>query len=159
MVILDGDETGLDRALELVWADPRPEQVDEYRAIVGRSKDIGDLLDDSIAASAFVAYAERDGEAMVGGVVLDGFLRHEIWLLTTRGAARFPRWLVWEGKRMLAGADAFFKWPYIFVQAIPEKYGPAVAYAKHLGFREVEKRAGFGDVLVVLERMVPKWAE
>ena len=162
MVILDGDAEGLGRAVDLVMANPNPAHLAEDRIIYGRDRGIEAMLDDSLAASAVAAYAIRGGEAMVGGVTLnaaEGLFRHQIWLLASAGAARFPRWLVREGRRMLDAADRAIKWPHGYVQTIPAGYWEGVNYARRMGFtlRRTE-RIGEHEI-AVMERMIPRWVQ
>lgn len=158
MVILDGDAEGLEQAVELVIANPNPAHLAEDRIIYGRDRGIEAMLDDSFAVSAVAAYAMRNGEALVGGVTLDpaeGLLLRQIWLLSTAGATRSPRWLVREGRRMLASADRAIKRPFGYVQTIPSGYWEGVNYARHLGF-ELFRTEHMGECEVsVMRRMIP----
>lgn len=162
MEILGNDGNTFGRAVRLVEANPNPAHVEEYRVVTGVARDIGGMLDDSLEASAVVACAERDGEAMVGGVTFqpaEGVLKHQIWMLTTAGAPEHPRWLLREGRRLLDMIDRYFKWPYGYVQAIPITYPQGVNYARHMGFR-VLKSVVRGDVeIVLMERMIPRWVQ
>lgn len=162
MEILGGDGTSLGRALGLVEANPNPAHIEEYRIVTGVARPIGGMLDDSLEASAVVTCAERDGEAIVGGVTFQpagGVLKHQIWMLATAGAPNHPRWLLREGRRMLDLADRHFKWPFGYVQAIPMTYPQGVGYALHMGFR-VTKSITRGSVeIVIMERMIPRWVQ
>lgn len=157
MVINDGGEAALKRCMDLIEANPHPEHLAEYEAIWGVKKGIKALLDDSIAQSAIVACEEKDGEAMIGGVALLGFIKYEIWLLTTAGAGRFPRWMIRSARRHLAAFDRFIGVNCSFYQRIPARYREGVAFARHMGFRETMRfePEHNGKTIVTFERAVP----
>ncbi len=162
MVILDGTEEELFAALRMVADRPNPDHLAEDKAVTGREWDIRALLVECVEKSSFAAFSVRDGEALVGGVTLeprDGLFRHQLWLVSTAGAARWPRWMVREGRRMLAGADSVFRWPRGYVQAIPAAYRQGVGYAERMGFSVSRKYPnGSGEEILVMTRMIPKWA-
>lgn len=162
MEILDGNDEGLGRALGIVATNPNPAHLREDMAVNGRFRTIVAMLEDSMVASAFVAYSMREHEAMIGGVTLhpaEGLFRHQIWLLASAGSVRFPRWMVREGRRMLDAADRHLKWPHGYVQVIPRNYPQGIAYARHLGFQERHIESGPGGEIVVMERMIPRWVQ
>ena len=162
MVIPDGTEEELFAALRMVADRPNPAHLEEDRVITGRTRDIHDMLIECAEKSSFATFSVRGGEALVGGVTMeprDGALRHLLWLVSTAGAARRPSWMVREGRRMLAEADTFFRWPRGYVQAIPASYRQGVAYAARMGFsvsRKYPNRSG--EEILVMTRMIPKWA-
>ena len=157
MEIRNGDAAGLKRALALIEADPNPDHVEEYRLVNGRPKGILAMIDDSVAQSCIVSYAERDGEAFAGGVTIAGFINYQIWMLSTRNAGRFPRWMLREARRFLAEADRFFGPPCSFFQFIPLSYRAGLRFVRHLGFRETRRvvREDDGVELVLVERAMP----
>jgi hypothetical protein len=162
MVILDGQEGELFAALRMVADRPNPDHLEEDRIISGRVRGIREMLIECVEKSSFAAFSVRDGEVLVGGVTMeprDGLFKHQLWLVSTAGAARWPRWMVREGRRMLAGADAVFRWPRGYVQAIPAMYRQGVEYAKRMGFSVGRKYLNnSGDEIFVMTRMIPKWA-
>lgn len=157
MEIRNGDAAGLKRALALIEADPNPDHVEEYRLVNGRPKGILAMIDDSVAQSCIVSYAERDGEAFAGGVTIAGFINYQIWMLSTRNAGRFPRWMLREARRFLAEADRFFGPPCSFFQFIPSSYRAGLRFVRHLGFRETRRIVREDDEveLILVERAVP----
>ena len=157
MEIRNGDAAGLKRALALIEADPNPDHVEEYRLVNGAAKGILAMVDDSVAASCLVGYAERDGEAFAGGVTTAGFINYQIWMLSTRNAGRFPRWMLREARRFLAEADRFFGPPCSFFQFIPSSYRAGLRFVRHLGFRETRRIVREDDEveLILVERAVP----
>lgn len=159
MIIHNGDANGLKCALALIEADPNPDHIEEYRLVNGRDKGILAMIDDSVAASCLVGYAERDGEAFAGGVSTAGFISYQIWMLSTRNAGRSPRWLLRESRKFLAEADRFFGFPCSFFQFIPSSYRAGLHFVRHLGFKET-RRVPLGDgetEAVCVERAIPKW--
>lgn len=161
MVILEGNEGELDSALRLIRDNPNPDHVEEYYQVMGERKSISTMIDNSISASCVVGYAEKYGEAFTGGVELQGFIKYQIWMLSTAGAGNFPRWLLREAKKLLTRADSFFEYPCSFYQVIPESYPAGLRFVKHLGFVEVQRISCDGNRsdLIVVERSIPRWVQ
>lgn len=162
MVIPDGTEEELFAALRMVADRPNPDHIEEDRIVAGKVRDIREMLIECVEKSSFATFAVRGGEALVGGVTMeprDGIFRHLLWLVSTTDAARWPSWMVREGRRMLAGADRHFGWPRGYVQAIPASYPQGVAYAARMGFSVSRKyRTDSGDEVLIMTRMIPRWA-
>ena len=158
MVILRGDAATFAEAKRLIEAIPNPDHIAEYEAVAGEKKGILAMLDDSLAASCVVGCAVKDGEALVGGVMLYGFINYQIWLLTTKDAGRFPRWMLREGRTFLKAADRFIGMGCSFYQFIPTSYRGGISFVEHLGFSKTRTvRGDDGQApLAVMERAIPK---
>lgn len=157
MVTSDRGDPALLEAMALIAANPSRDHIEEDFQVGGRRRDIAAMINDSAAASAVLGCAERDGEAVVGGVTTSGFINYQIWMLTTAGAVRFPKWLLGEARNMLAEADRRYGHPCSFYQVIPAGYRAGLRFARHLGFKET-RRIGRedGPDLAVVERAVPR---
>lgn len=149
----------LRRCMALVEADPNPAHLDEYAALAGQTPGIKSLLDESLYGSRVTGYSERDGEALLCGIGLDGILAMQCWMVTTRNAGRLPAWLLREARRHLAAFDRFVGPHCLFWQAIPVEYQRGLHFVRHLGFRESRRAYSekTGRMFVIVEREVPEW--
>lgn len=153
MVILDGGEQGFYQALGMVAENPNRMHVREYEAVEGREIDYRQALNDSLASIRVAAYAIHKDAALVCGIA-HGIRRAALWMSTTDGAERYPRWLLRSMLKRLAMGEQYIGRGVTLYQWIPTFYVEGLHFVEHLGFRQarVTRSCRTGVELVVVEK-------
>ena len=156
MEIRNGNAFGLEVALGLIRARPNPLHLLECKALTGKDADINALLRYDLEASRAVAFAADGEDALVCGLSVFGDERIPVWMTTTKGIERRPRWLwrntlqCWKSLDQLVTHGTVY-WPWV-----PEFYTLGLNFARHLGpvIRKRRPSPATGAMLCLMEREV-----
>lgn len=159
MLIHNGDATGFARAADMVSNNPHPAHLLEYYALAGEDKSMRELIDMSVDTSEVGVYSIHEEAALVCGVA-NGDRRRLVWMLTTRNARNYPKWLLRALRRTLLDAEEFFSGRVdSFYQLIPLGYCEGLNYVRHLGFSlgDILYCKASGYEIQIVEKGAGKW--